>query len=47
MDVRVGLQRRLSTEKFIFLNCAVEEDSVCMPSRLDAGYRKLGAGAVG
>ena len=27
LDVRVGLQRRLSTEELIFLNCGVGEDS--------------------
>ena len=27
MDVRVGLQRRLSTEELMLLNCGVEEDS--------------------
>ena len=27
MDLRVGLQRKLSTEKFVLLNCGVREDS--------------------
>ena len=27
MDVRVGLQRKLSTKEFMLLNCGVEEDS--------------------
>ena len=27
MDLRVGLQRKLSTEKFVLLNCGVGEDS--------------------
>ena len=27
MDVRVGLQRKLSTEELMFLNCDVGEDS--------------------
>ena len=27
MDVRVGLQRKLSTEELKLLNCGVEEDS--------------------
>ena len=26
MDVRVGLQRKLSTEELMFLNCGVGED---------------------
>ena len=28
MDVRVGLQRKLSTEELIPLNCGVREDSL-------------------
>ena len=27
MDVRVGLQRKLSAKEFMFLNCGVREDS--------------------
>ena len=27
MDLRVGLERKLSTEEFMFLNCGVGEDS--------------------
>ena len=28
MDVRVGLQRKLSTEELMLLNCGVGEDSL-------------------
>ena len=31
MDVRVGLWRKLSTEKLMLLNCGVEEDSLRVP----------------
>ena len=31
MDVRVGLQRKLSVEELMVLNCGVEEDSLRVP----------------
>ena len=31
MDVRVGLQRKLSSEELMLLNCGVEEDSFASP----------------